>query len=373
MTQHAKDLCINLDDFRQVSIRESFPLDETQLDNGEVMIAIDRVALTANSVSYALAGRSGLMRFLDVFPAPEGEGRIPCWGYGEVLFSKHPEVNVGERVYGFFPVSSHIIVSATAVTAAQFTDGQECRKVIAPFYSEYQYTRAQPGYNAELDSLVALFQPLFMTSFLLENYLIDHDFYGADQVVVTSASSKTAMGFGYLLKKNHGEKCKTVGLTSPANLAFVKSLNCFDQVLSYGETDQIDANASTALFDVAGNAEVQRNIHQCLGEKILYSGGVGKTHWDDQANQSSTPMPGPAPVFWSGPDQLMKMRGELGETGFMTAAQLSMQDFLATAMTWIKLDVTSGDEDVKNRFISFLDGGVGADEGCILSFKKESL
>ena len=119
-------------------------------------------------------------------------------------FLKHPEVNVGERVYGFFPISSHIIVSATDVTAAQFTDDQECRKVIAPFYSEYQYTRAQPGYNTEHDSLVALFQPLFMTSFLLENYLIDHDFYGADQVVVTSASSKTAMGFGYLLKKNHG-------------------------------------------------------------------------------------------------------------------------------------------------------------------------
>ena len=95
MTQHAKDLCVNLDDFRQVSIRTSFPVDETQLNIGEVMIAIDRVALTANSVSYALAGRSGLMRFLDVFPAPEGEGRIPCWGYGEVVFSKHPEVKVG--------------------------------------------------------------------------------------------------------------------------------------------------------------------------------------------------------------------------------------------------------------------------------------
>jgi len=371
MTQHAKDLCVNLDDFRQASIRTSFPVDEMQLDNGEVMIAIDRVALTANSVSYALAGRSGLMRFLDVFPAPEGEGRIPCWGYGEVVFSKHPEVNVGDRVYGFFPVSSHIIVSATAVTAAQFTDGQECRKVIAPFYSEYQYTRAQPGYNPELDSLVALFQPLFMTSFLLENYLIDHDFYGADQIVVTSASSKTAMGFGYLLKKNHSRHCTSVGLTSPGNLAFVKSLNCFDQVLSYEEIEQIDANASIALFDVAGNADVQRKVHSRMGEKILYSGGVGKTHWDNQTSQSSNTMPGPAPVFWSGPDQLMKMRSELGEAGFMTTAQISMQDFLATAMTWIKLDVTTGDEDVKNRFISFLDGGVGADEGCILSFKNE--
>ena len=79
-------------------------------------------------------------------------------------------------------------------------------------------------------------------------------------------------------------------------------------------------------------------------------------------------MLGPKPVFWSGPDQLMKMRGELGEAGFMKAAQLSMQDFLATAMTWTAttpaavnnaFNITNGDlfrwKDVWPRIAEFYD------------------
>lgn len=370
MNNTSTDLCVKLNDFRQVELLPGFAIENTQLQDGEVMIAVDKVALTANSISYALAGKSGLMRFLDLFPAPKGLGRIPCWGYGDVLHSKNPEVKTGQRLYGFFPLSSHIIVKPSNVTRSQFTDGQECKKVVAPFYSEYQFTAQQPGYNTNFENITMLFQPLFGTSYLLENYLIDHDFYGAEQVIVTSASSKTAMGFGYLLKKNHREKCRSIGLTSAANVDFVKGLNCFDEVLCYDDVTKINQQASSVLFDVAGNREVQQKVHQHLGEGILYSGTVGKTHWDANEPPVKSHVKGPAPVFWSGPDQLMKMRNASGADVLMQGMQGSMVDFLTSASGWIKMKTSTGEAEVQQCLLDFLNGQINANEGCILSLKS---
>ena len=134
-----------------------------------------------------------------------------------------------------------------------------------------------------------------------------------------------------------------MGLTSPGNLAFVKSLNCFDQVLSYQETDQIDDEVRRPhCLMLRATRMFKEYVHSALWEKKYFTvvASAKPTGTTRQVNRP-TAMPGPSPVFWSGPDQLMKMRGELGEAGFVKAAQLSMQDFLATAMTWIKLDVTT--------------------------------
>ena len=76
------------------------------------------------------------------------------------------------------------------------------------------------------------------------------------------------MGFGYLLRKNHADQVKAVGLTSARNKDIVIGLNCYDEVLTYDEIDSLASGISTAVFDVAGNRQVMTGVHERLGDAI---------------------------------------------------------------------------------------------------------
>jgi hypothetical protein len=62
-----------------------------------------------------------------------------------------------------------------------------------------------------------LYRPLFFTSFVLADFLVDGGTAGARTVVLSSASSKTAYGAAFLLQS---AGVRTVGLTSAGNVAF---------------------------------------------------------------------------------------------------------------------------------------------------------
>ena len=68
------------------------------LGEGDVRIGVDFFALTANNITYAAAG--DMLDYWGFFPTDEGWGRIPVMGYGDVLESAHPGVEVGTRVFG---------------------------------------------------------------------------------------------------------------------------------------------------------------------------------------------------------------------------------------------------------------------------------
>jgi len=358
--------CITLDDFRKTSILDGFHVNPNAVDEGQVMVKVDKLALTANSISYVLAHQEGILSYLDSFPAPEGLAHIPCWGYGDVVYSKSADVAEGERLYGFFPIASHVILTVGEAKPNGFTDTSPGRDAVAPFYSEYNYARKEPGYAPEFEDTVMLFRPLFGTSYLLQSFCQDHEFFGADRVIVTSASSKTAMGFGYLLQKKYAEKVKAIGLTSPRNHDFVVGLDCFNEVLTYDQVDLIDRGGKVLFFDVAGDRELLEKVHLRMGDAIAYSGQVGRTHWDADHDDACVALPGAKPVFWSGPDQVMKLRERHGGGGMMKVIGASMVDFLMAAHNWIKMMPAEGPEAIDNRVRSVLDGGVNANEGVVL-------
>lgn len=366
MSENAYNHCIALDDFRQSALLDSFPVSSDTLDDGQIMVRIDKLALTSNSLSYVIAGKSGLMRFLDLFPAAEGKGRIPCWGFGDVLHSKHPDIAEGERLYGFFPVASHLICTPGKIRKSGFLDVTPGRDAVAPFYSEYSFARREPGYAPEFENTLMMFRPLFGTSWLLETFCEDHNFFGADRVVISSASAKTSMGFGHLLKKNHGDRVKAIGLTSARNREFVTGLDCYDQVLTYDEIGSLENGGCAVFFDVAGNQNVLARVHEHLGESIVYSGQVGQTHWEAGDGTPNAKLPGAKPVFWSGPDQVMKLRERLGEANMGRQMQARMIDFMLAAHNWITTVPAEGPQAVEARIKSMLEGEINADEGVVL-------
>ena len=67
-------------------------------------------------------------------PAAEGFGRVPVWGFARVEASNHPGVAVGQRFYGYWPMSTHLTVTPK-VGKAGFADAAP-GKDLNGFFSE---------------------------------------------------------------------------------------------------------------------------------------------------------------------------------------------------------------------------------------------
>ena len=74
-------------------------LDVPEPGDGEAVLRVDRVGMTANNITYAVLGEA--FRYWEFFPATSPDfGRVPLWGFAEVVASKADGVEVGQRVYG---------------------------------------------------------------------------------------------------------------------------------------------------------------------------------------------------------------------------------------------------------------------------------
>jgi len=103
------------------------------LERGDAELRVDMFGFTANNISYALRGDS--MSYWKFFPEPRaGWGRIPAWGFGTVVRSASDAVSVGERYYGYFPMSSHVVVQPKRVDETGFFDSAPHRRYLNAVY-----------------------------------------------------------------------------------------------------------------------------------------------------------------------------------------------------------------------------------------------
>jgi Protein of unknown function (DUF2855) len=120
----------------------------------------------------------------------------------------------------------------------------------------------------------ALLRPLFMLSFLVDDFLAENDFFGARNVILSSASSKTAFGLAHLVHSQR-KHIRMIGLTSSANAAFAASLGCYHDVVTYDRISSLQTDAPVAFVDMAGNSELRAKLHRHFGAQMKYSGRVG--------------------------------------------------------------------------------------------------
>ncbi|MCU1602259.1 MAG: hypothetical protein JWO22_2968, partial [Frankiales bacterium] len=261
----AWDLLVDRADLTKTELVES---PEPSLSDGQALLKVDRVGMTANNVTYAVFGDA--MKYWDFFPAEAGWGRVPLWGFANVAASQAEGVDVGTRLYGYLPTSSHLVVEPAKVDDRGFRDASPHRQHLPSPYNGLTTTTHDPAYEAKHEDLQVLYRPLFMTSFMLADFLQDNDLFGADTAVISSASSKTSYGTAFLLEGTH-----RIGLTSAGNKAFTESLGCYEQVVTYDEV--ADLEPSKAVYvDVAGNTDLRRAVHERLVP--LHSAVVGAAH-----------------------------------------------------------------------------------------------
>ena len=282
--------------------------DDGTIAPGEVLMKIDRFALTTNNITYAAFGEAQ-MKYWSFFPTGDADwGHMPVWGFADVVASAVDGVEVGERFYGYFPIASHFRMQPVRITPRGFYDGAPHRAELVSAYNQYMRCSSDAGYDPAREDYQMLVRPLFITSFMLADFLQDNAYFGARQIVVSSASSKTAFGTAFCMGAREG--LTLIAATSQGNRAYVEALGCYDVTIAYDEVTSLAADVPTLYVDFAGNDELRATIHHHFGDALVYDCYAGSAQ--NTAFLSQTGLPGPQPTLYFAPVQIRKRNADWG-------------------------------------------------------------
>lgn len=361
---------INRNNYKQSRIIDN-DLTKSDLDDGQVLVKIDKFALTANNITYAVVGdQLGYWQFFPPHISKEdGDinwGILPVWGFADVVQSRHNEVPVGERLFGYFPPASHLKMTPCKVDASLWIDGSEHRSGLPVTYNIYRKVEHEPGYNKAFEDYRMLLYPLHATSFALYDYIKSNDWFGATQIIMLSASSKTSIGLAYGIN-NDDDAPHLIGLTSPQNVQMLDSLSIYETTLSYSQLHDIDANQPSVIVDMSGNGELLSALHKHLGSNMKFCSNVGATHWQDMAK-------GPdfiaqrSELFFA-PSQIQKRIKEWGMPVFEEKTRDYLNMSIGQSSKWLKLTEINGLQGMTDIFEDMCDGKVSPELGLTIKMQ----
>lgn len=356
------ELWVDKTDFRRTRVVQgALP----ELAPGQILVAIEKFALTANNVTYAASG--DLFGYWHFYPTGEDPwGRVTVWGIGEVVESASEDIPVGERLYGFFPMSSHVLMQPGSVSRSGFSDLAPHRQPLPGLYNRYARTEAEPTALQAIESERCIFFPLFMTGFVIADLLSDQSWFGAEQVVIGSGSSKTGFSTAAFVKAA-GMPGKVVGLTGARTAEFSASLGCYDQVLGYEAVEALD-KLPTVYVDIAGNLDTRSRLHHHLQDQAVQTLLVGATHWDQfSASVAGGALPGAEPTLFFAPSQIEKRDAEWGPGAIVEKAQRGSLDLLQRIAPAVHLETHHGVEACRSLWLDALENRLSGQRGVIIS------
>jgi hypothetical protein len=330
------------------------------LGPGQALLRVDRFAVTANNVSYALSG--DLLGYWRFFPCAEGWGRIPVMGYADVIRSTHPEVREGTRCFGFYPMGRHLVIQPGAVSPAQIVDGASHRAGLAPAYAQYLPTTGDALWSEKREDQILLMRGLFMTSFLADDFLAEQGWRGARSVLISSASSKTSIALAFQVKQ--AGRVRAVGLTSARNLDFVRRLGFYDEVVTYDEIPALPVEPAV-FVDMAGDGAVTAAVHRRFGDALAYDCTIGATHWS--ADRKNDGLPGPKPEFFFAPAQIVKRSKDWGPQVLGQRIAAAWTTFCDASDAWLHVVRSRGREGLERVYQDTLAGRTHPADGHIVS------
>lgn len=348
------DFLIDRTDLSRTVIKALPEPDAVALESGEVLLEVERFAFTANNVTYGVYGdRLGYWRF---FPAAGDWGRIPVWGFARVRRSTVETIAVGTRLFGYLPMSTYWVTRLERKSRG-LIDVSPCRAELPSAYNSL--VEAAPG---PFDDQIALLRPLFLTAFLLDDFFAENDDFGAATFILSSASSKTAVGLAWLLAQRG---VRVIGLTSPRNMGFVESVGCFAESRAYQALTDTPIEGQVVFVDFAGNPEVVSAVHHSLGDQLVHSAVVGSTHQADGAVGPGR-LPGPRPTFFFAPDRVRQRSKDWGDAVFAARIQAALEGFIA-ANGWLEVSTHAGADALGSIYQTVLAGRARPEEGHMVT------
>jgi hypothetical protein len=352
------DFLIKRDDLRQTRIAE---VDVPQLEPGQALLAVKTFGMTANNVTYAVMGET--MSYWDFFPTDEqGWGVLPTWGFAEVEASEAESVEVGSRLYGYLPASSHMVATPAGADERGFVDASPHRAELPSAYHRYVTTAGDPFYTDDTEALQMLLRPLFFTSFLIDDQLADDGLTSKGPVLISSASSKTALAAAFMLAQREG--VELVGLTSPRNVGFVDGLGIYGSTVAYDAIGSLERGPAS-FVDIAGDADVRTAVHTHFGDELAHSMAVGVTHWEG-VGAGAGELPGPPPKFFFAPVRVTKRSADWGAGGLETRVAEAWHPFCEWTSGWLEVERGEGFEAVQSAYLDVLEGRVDPKTASVL-------
>ena len=351
---------------------------ETQnsdIQEEEISVSIESFAFTSNNVTYGVAGNTiGYWQFFKTTEDANNEwGCIPVWGYAKIIKSNVEELNVGERLFGYFPPGDILNLKPIKVTDQGFIDGKEHRKDLPAVYNNYLRLSGDVNYDDKLDNIRSLLFPLHITSFCICDALEDHAYFGAEQIIVISASSKTAIGLAQGLQ-DASSVPSIIGLTSQKNLEFVKNLNCYDEVITYDCLSDVNSNLKSVMVDMAGSREILGTLHGSLADKMLKCLTVGMTHWDNEVTAEDAlgqAMLRERTEFFFAPAHIQKRVKDWGHEGYNQKTSEFMKTRSIQSADWMQIKKIIGLENFISTYEKFVSGNINPSEGIIVELENE--
>lgn len=356
-------LLVQKSDFADVTLAR---FEDGDLAGGHIRVSVGPWALTANNVTYMVTGdQIGYWGFFDPKAyglTQDGAGRMPVWGYAQVTESKCDGIEAGRMIYGFFPIAKQFDLMPTRGSLFGFSDGAEHRQSLHALYNGYTFVDADPSFGVHSD-LQPVLRPLFTTSFLIDDFLAANDFFGAEQVLLLSASSKTALGTAFCLKQ--GGKAKVAALTSEGNVAFTKGTGFYDSVYSYDAITDMHPDVKTVVVDMSGNAEVLATVADHFEENLTYICRVGMSHWQSKPTRDSAR--GVKAEFFFAPDHAKSRIAEWGREGFGQKLAKSWIPFCDSAAHWLSIEKAQGPEAILENYKDLLNGQSAPSKGYLFT------
>lgn len=342
------------------------------LSSGDVRLRIDHFAFTANNITYGAAGdRLGYWQFFPVGGAEsvdEGWGIIPVWGFADVVESQCEELPVGERVYGYFPPAETVVMQPVNVKPHAFVDGVAHRQALPPLYNRYQRVPASVDERAG-DVPRMLLSPLHLTSYCIWDHLKQSDWFGAEQVIIVSASSKTSLGVAVALARDEAAPT-VVGLTAQSNRSFVEGTGLYQSVVAYPQVaDSIEQRASVVV-DMAGNPNVRRALQARLGEQLQHYIGVGLTHWDEEAKAQAEPVaPLKSQEMFFAPTYILERMKTLAPGEFERDSSAYLAAAVEATFGWMSVETLDGIDALAALYPQFVEGSLPPSSGYVVELK----
>ncbi len=332
---------------------------------GEVVLALDRFSLTTNNITYAAYGDA--IGYWKVFPTVRDDyGLMPVWGFADVTASRAEGIEVGARVFGFFPMADKLVVRAEKISRGGFADAAPWRKAVPDIYNRYVLCAADANYDVALENPEALFRPLFITSYTAVDFLREKAFFGARQIVVSSASSKTAYGAAWCLAQ---DGVRSIALTGDRNRGFVEGLGVYKLVRGYDEIESLPADVPTLYLDLAGDPELRRRVHAHFGANLTYDCLVGSTQ-GDAFPEDDPDLIGPRPEFFFAATCLDAHRDRGTLRAFYERFFVDQRDFFERVIDpgapWIRIVEHQGLEEAAKVVRALADGASDAAEGAVV-------
>jgi NADPH-dependent curcumin reductase CurA len=340
---------------------EMFPVQEN-----EILLKIEKFGFTANNITYVALGKS--FQYFDFFPANDSSlAKVNVWGVGSVVESRNPKFKIGEKIYGYFPVAKYYCLNPTLINHTTFYVDRPHLPADRYVYNQYFRQLGDKEYSEKQEDHMIIFRPLWGTSYFLDDYLNQNQYFNAENVIITSASSKTSYCLALLLKRRTK---KVIGLTSTGNIEFCKNLGLYDEVIDYKNVTSLSQVKSVGV-DMAGNLKLNQQISDHLNSNLVKFVTVGMSHYDANktpalgGTKTKSLLDSKSVLFFA--PEWIKERGVNSKHEIVINKYLVWQEFLDFAKKNVGVDVKFGQAAVEETYLTMLSGNAKPQNGFILS------